>query len=262
MAVSRASAGYTGPQMHYTLHPLPALHPVFETLAYIAAFAVYRRARRREQDPLDDHQRWNILAAAAVGALIGSRLLGVFEQAPRLRPFTWQAFLTPGGKTIVGALLGGWLMVEMAKRLMRIRSRTGDLFAVPLCIGIAVGRVGCFLAGIADDTFGKPTSLPWGVDFGDGVARHPTQIYEFVFLLALTFVLRQLSRRPHAEGSLFRIFMAAYLAFRFCIDFLKPQPLMYGLNLIQWACLAGLCALAWQPLNAWMARERAVVADA
>jgi prolipoprotein diacylglyceryltransferase len=247
--------------MPFAIHPLPALHPVFETLAYVVAFAAYRRARSRTADPLNDQQRWSILAAAAVGALIGSRLLSVFEQAPRLHPFTWRAFLIPGGKTIVGALLGGWLLVEIAKRLMGIRSRTGDLFAVPLCIGIAVGRVGCFLAGIADDTYGKPTSLPWGVDFGDGIARHPTQMYELFFLLALAFVLQHRGRRPHSEGSLFRIFMAAYLAFRFCIDFLKPQPLVYGLNLIQWACLAGLCALAWPPLNALMVRERQAVAD-
>jgi len=235
--------------MPFAIHPLPALHPVFETLAYAAAFVVYRRARSREQDPLSDAQRWNILAAAAVGALIGSRLLGVLEQAPRLHPFTWRAFLMPGGKTIVGALLGGWLLVEIAKRLMSILSRTGDLFAIPLCLGIAVGRIGCFLAGIADDTFGKPTSLPWGVDFGDGLARHPTQIYEILFLLGLAFVLQQRRRRPHAEGGLFRIFMAAYLVFRFCVDFLKPQPLVFGLNLIQWACLAGLLAIAFNPVD-------------
>ncbi len=47
------------------------------------------------------------------------------------------------------------------KRIAGIRSRTGDLFAVPLCVGIAIGRIGCFLAGLADDTYGKPTSLPW-----------------------------------------------------------------------------------------------------
>jgi prolipoprotein diacylglyceryltransferase len=109
---------------------------------------------------------------------------------------------------------------------------------------MAIGRIGCLLAGLADDTYGKPTSLPWGVEFGDGVARHPTQAYEIAFLVALGFVLRLISKRPHANGVLFRVFIAAYLGWRLLIDFLKPQPLIVGLNAIQWACCAGLAAVA------------------
>jgi phosphatidylglycerol---prolipoprotein diacylglyceryl transferase len=157
---------------------------------------------------------------------------------------TWRVLLVPGGKTVVGGLLGGWLAVEVAKHLQGIRSRTGDLFALPLCLGIAVGRIGCFLAGLADDTYGKPTSLPWGVNFGDGLPRHPTQLYEIIFLLLLATFLSSRQARPHANGSIFRTFLAAYLTFRLAIDFLKPQPLIAGMNLIQWACVAGLVALA------------------
>jgi len=249
------------PALH--LHPLPGLHPMLETLGYAAAFAVYRWLRGRQRDVLDERQRWNILAAAAVGALIGSRLLGILEQLPRLHPWTWRVLLIPGGKTIVGALLGGWLLVEIAKRVVRIRNRTGDLFAIPLCVGIAVGRVGCFVAGIADDTYGKATSLPWAVDFGDGVGRHPTQIYEIVFLAGLAGVLFWMSRRPHREGSLFRVFLAAYLGFRFCVDFWKPQPVVGGLNWIQWGCVAGLVMLTSGAIGRMLAaRRREVIVDA
>ncbi len=220
------------------------LHPLFESLAYLAGFAVYREVRRRFGDGLADEQRWLVIAAAAFGALLGSRLLGVLEQVPRLH-MSYRIFLMPGGKTIVGGLLGGWLGVEGIKRVLRIRSRTGDLFAVSLCIGIAVGRIGCFLAGLADETYGLPMALPWGVDFGDGVRRHPTQLYEVVFLLGLACMLGRLQVRPHANGSLFRVFMTAYLSFRLLVDFLKPQPLVGGMNLIQWACVGGLVVLAW-----------------
>ncbi len=55
------------------------------------------------------------------------------------------------GKTIIGALLGGTLAVELARRHLGIRRRTGDLFALPITIGIAIGRIGCFLAGKQDD---------------------------------------------------------------------------------------------------------------
>ena len=121
--------------------------------------------RGQQGDALTDERRWLVIATTAVGALAGCRILGLLEQAPR-DGWHWDQLLVPGGKTIVGGLLGGWLAVEIVKRCIGIRSRTGDLFAVPLCVGIAIGRIGCFLAGLADDTYGTPTSLPWGVNFG------------------------------------------------------------------------------------------------
>jgi phosphatidylglycerol---prolipoprotein diacylglyceryl transferase len=221
----------------------PAWHPVFETLAYASGYAVFRQARTRHGDMLAEPQRWTVLAAAAVGALVGSRLLGIAEQWPTVL-VAWRTgrllalLFSPGGKTIVGGLLGGWLGVEIVKRASGIQRRTGDLFALPLCVGIAVGRLGCFVAGLADDTYGKPTNLPWAVNLGDGIGRHPVQIYEIVFLILLGTVVS--TKRPLPEGARFRIFLAGYLAWRVAIDFLKPQPLVYGMNVIQWACVAGI----------------------
>jgi phosphatidylglycerol---prolipoprotein diacylglyceryl transferase len=221
----------------------PELHPVFEALGYAGGYALYRHDRREIGDNLSDEHRWLVIAAAAVGALLGSRILGLLEQAPG-RGLHWHALLLPGGKTIVGGLLGGWLAVEIGKRLAGIKARTGDLFAVPLCLGIAIGRIGCLLAGLPDDTYGIPTSLPWGVDFGDGIRRHPTQLYEIAFLMLLAWVLWKWGQRPHPSGILFRGFLAAYLAWRLVIDFLKPQPHIAGMNVIQWACIVGLLALS------------------
>ena len=236
-------------------HPL--LHPFFETLGYTCGYAWYRRGRVRSGDLLGDEQRWTVIAAAAIGALLGSRVLGLLEQTPRLK-MTWQAVFLPGGKTIVGGLLGGWFAVEMVKRLRGIQSRTGDLFVIPLCIGVAVGRIGCFLAGLADDTYGTPTKLPWGVDFGDGIARHPTQLYEILFLGLLAFALNRYNRRPHPEGATFRLFLGAYLAWRLVVDFIKPQPLVLGMNLIQWSCVAGLVALTPSLFQLLFAKDQLV----
>jgi len=225
----------------------PAWHPVLETLAYATGFAVYRVLRARKGDLVAEPQRWTVLAAAAVGALVGSRLLGVAEQWPTVAEAwrsgqTLRLLVAPGGKTIVGGLLGGWLAVEIVKKLAGIRRRTGDLFALPLCVGIAVGRIGCFVAGLADDTYGKPTRLPWAVNLGDGIGRNPVQIYEILFLVLLGIAVS--IRRPLPEGARFRIFMAGYLSWRIAIDFFKPQPLIAGMNLIQWSCLVGIAALA------------------
>jgi phosphatidylglycerol:prolipoprotein diacylglycerol transferase len=224
------------------LSPHPLLHTVFETLGYTLGYAFYRRLRGRSGDILADDQRWLVIASAAIGALLGSRILGLLEQAPSHR-FSWQSLWMPGGKTVVGGLLGGWIAVELTKWMCGIKSRTGDLFVMPLCFGIAIGRVGCFLGGMADGTYGTATSLPWAVDFGDGFPRHPTQLYEILFLILLAVLLNRYNGRSHPEGGTFRLFLAGYLLWRLLVDFIKPQPVFYGMNFIQWSCVAGLLGL-------------------
>jgi phosphatidylglycerol---prolipoprotein diacylglyceryl transferase len=233
--------------------PRPESHSLFELLGYVAGYAVLKLEQRTRGDVLRSQDRWVVLASAIIGALVGSRLLGIAEELPVIHVSMMQVITPGGGKTIVGGLLGGWAGVELAKRLAKISSRTGDLLALPLCVGIAVGRVGCFWAGLADDTYGKPTNLPWAVDFGDGIGRHPTQAYEIVFLALLGVALNWLSKRSLPDGILFRIFMAAYLAWRLVIDFLKPQPLVAGLSVIQWACVAGLI---WVVADVWIRRGK------
>ena len=232
----------------FRLHP----HIFFETLSYFVAFRVYLSVRRRFGDPLATPIRWAVIAAAVAGAAIGSKALYWLED-PRLTLENLHnpAFLM-GGKTIVGALIGGLAMVEIVKHLIVLRTSTGDLYAIPLAVGIAIGRIGCFLTGLSDNTYGTATSLPWGIDFGDGVRRHPTQLYEIVFLLMLIPVLYGVLRRIAASGAssigknsqfvsgdAFKVFMLAYASLRLLIDFIKPYPrLLLGLGGIQCACVA------------------------
>ncbi len=216
------------------IHP----HLLFETAAYAIAFRVYLTLRRRAGDALADTDRWWIIAAAAMGAMVGSKMLYWVED-PAMTLAHWRdlAYLM-SGKTIVGALIGGLLAVELAKRVLRIERRTGDLFAVPLCVGIAIGRIGCFLTGLQDHTVGTPTSLPWGIDFGDGISRHPAQLYEALFALALGVYLWRRMRRPFMPGDIFNRFMVAYFTFRLVADFLKPDVrVFFGLSSIQLAAM-------------------------
>jgi prolipoprotein diacylglyceryltransferase len=94
---------------------------------------------------------------------------------------------------------------------------------------------------LADDTYGKPTMLPWAVDLGDGVGRHPMQVYEILFLILVGVIVSR--RAKLRDGARFRIFMGSYLGWGIVIDFWKPQPLIDGMNLIQWSCLAGILFL-------------------
>ncbi|MEZ5319447.1 MAG: prolipoprotein diacylglyceryl transferase [Vicinamibacterales bacterium] len=234
---------------------LPA-HAVFELLAYAVGFRLYLAQRRRLGDALPGATRWSIVAAAIAGAAVGARALYWLEDpAATLAHWREPAYLL-GGKTVVGALLGGTMAVEWTKWWIGERRRTGDLFAVPLAVGMAIGRVGCFLGGLPDRTYGLATALPWGVDFGDGVARHPTQIYEAVALAALALGLARLQRKPHVEGDVFRVFLVAYLALRLVVDAIKPgAPLAVGLTAIQWAAVGGL--LYYVPdIRRWMRSPR------
>jgi prolipoprotein diacylglyceryltransferase len=222
-----------------------AVHPhwFFETLAYIVGLYLCVRSRRSGRDFISGGARWTLVAAALVGGFAGSRLLAAFEEpfGPLAR---WSdSHLYFSGKTIVGGLLGGVLAVEATKRWLQIKTPTGDLFTLPLIAGLAIGRIGCFLSGLDDQSYGVTTRLPWGVDFGDGISRHPTQLYEVLFLVLLAAVLVRVSDRRRV-GDAFKLFLLAYLMFRLCVDFIKPGLRVGGLTVIQWACAAAIAFYA------------------
>lgn len=220
----------------WQVHP----HFLFEAIAYTVALRLSLRNFRR--DKIESTQRGLVIVGGLLGGLIGAKSLVMLQHIDLL----WQnqpqfLLLLLQGKTIVGALLGALIGVELTKKLIGVKQSTGDAFVYPLILGIAIGRIGCFLTGLSDRTYGIATSLPWGIDFGDGVLRHPTQLYEIVFLLGLMGYLKTRERYQMELGELFKFFMIAYLGFRFFIDFIKPDfhPVL-GMSAIQIACLLGL----------------------
>jgi phosphatidylglycerol---prolipoprotein diacylglyceryl transferase len=218
------------------LHP----HPVFESIAYFVSLRL--ALRRFRKSTVQPEQRGIVIAGGLIGGMLGAKLLAVVQHLDLL--WTGQAnlgMLLISGKTIVGALLGAVFGVEVTKKILKIETATGDAFAYPLIFGTAIGRIGCFLTGLSDQTYGTPTSLPWGVDFGDRIFRHPTQLYEVVFMVCLLIFLKYRERKPYLQGDLFRFYMICYLAFRWSIDFIKPDfhPI-FGMSAIQIACLFGL----------------------
>ncbi|MEW4369682.1 prolipoprotein diacylglyceryl transferase [Paenibacillus kandeliae] len=252
------------------IHP----HVLFETLSYFIGFRIYLWTRR--PSGMSKLVSLQILAGTILGAALGSRLLFWLEDPAATWAQLSQGHLLWGGKTIVGGLLGGLIGVELAKRWAGWKSSTGDDFAYPLMIGMAIGRIGCFLTGLEDRTYGVATTWITGVDFGDGIMRHPTQLYEIVFLLLLAVILYPQYKRsrvlysssiaepsssieqpavssdsrsdavPYESGRLFQWFMASYLLFRLLIEYIKPTPHLYwGFNNIQLACIVGILYYGW-----------------
>ncbi len=217
-------------------------HLLFEVLAFALGFRYFLWLRRRKGDQLEPGSRMIALAGATLGALVGSRLLGILETPGLL--FSGEAgwmYLTQS-KTIVGGLLGGLIGVELAKKLAGETQSSGDLFTFPIILGMMTGRVGCFLSGVAEPTYGLPSDLPWAMDLGDGIRRHPTALYEIFFLAVLWVLLRVLQARISLkEGSVFKLFMTGYLGYRFLVEFIRPgEAIFLWLNPIQLACFFGL----------------------
>ena len=228
-------------------------HLFFETLAFLIGFRYYIVLRKKEKDLLTSSERLWILIAVSVGAILFSRFIAVMVNRDTPLLFYYSQ------KTIVGGLLGGLIAVEITKKFLGIKYSSGDIMTYPLILGIMTGRVGCFLAGLEDGTYGIETNFFWGIDFGDGVRRHPTQIYEIVFLIALWICIRilefpkviyffhqingtifpELNGLPN--GVRFKLFLFHYLVFRFIIEFIKPvNTFLFRLSFIQIACILGI----------------------
>ncbi|NOT15202.1 MAG: diacylglyceryl transferase [Methylotenera sp.] len=222
------------------------IHLIFEYLALFAGVQYYRRIQLQTngQGLLSGQSFWLVLGCI-FGAAIGNKALFWLEN-PTLFAMNLTTLLH-SGQSMVGGLLGGLIGVEVAKRFNGITQRTGDDFVYPILLGLLIGRIGCFLAGLPDGTHGNPTNLPWGYDFGDGIPRHATQLYEIIFtiLLWIGFYLTQ-QRLNQVKGLRFRIFLCAYLLWRLLIDSIKPVPFAYFgvLSGIQLVCvIALLCYL-------------------
>ena len=232
-----------------TFSPQTALqiHFVFEWLAILTGGQVYRWLKRRKgQKSITEGASFTIIIGCIIGAGIGNKLLFVFEY-PQLWAEQGLYALTQG-QSIVGGLLGGLMGVEIAKKICSVTHSTGDDFILPLIVGTIIGRMGCFLAGLHDSTFGLPTSLPWGVDFGDQISRHPTQLYDMLAVISFGLLLWLARiRLGQVSGLSFKLYLSSYLIWRLVIDGLKPLPYAYWLELsgIQWVCMIAL--LAYSP---------------
>jgi prolipoprotein diacylglyceryltransferase len=210
------------------------VHTTFDILAWASAALVGWLVSRTgwlgspSRTPLRDP---GYFIALGIGALAGAIVFGSLNLGLAGR---WVF-----GHSIAGAIAGGVIAVEIFKLFAGIRGSTGTQFVAPLATGIAVGRLGCFFAGLPDFTYGTPSPLPWAVDFGDDVPRHPVQLYESIAMAAfLAVYLSQIARgSAFFRNNGFYIFVGWYACQRFVWEFLKPYPVLLGpLNIFHIVC--------------------------
>jgi phosphatidylglycerol:prolipoprotein diacylglycerol transferase len=164
-----------------------------------------------------------------VGGLLGAKLLYVFEHLEEGSFFS--LLLDRGGMSWFGGFVGGLLAGYATIRVKRWPVMAVLAAATPaLAVGQLLGRIGCFLVG---DDYGSPTTLPWGVAFPRGLPPttervHPTQIYEAIYLAALTWILLRWRRQGLGDRAVLGRYLVAAGAFRFLLEFVRVNTRVAG----------------------------------
>ena len=212
-------------------------HLIFELLAYVmGTLLAVKVFKSRTELIADENLRYLYYTIVIVGAFFGAFIIGSLNTYISVK--SDESIII--GKSILGAIIGATIAVESFKKIMKIRGSTGAYFVPSLVIGIAIGRIGCFLSGLDDYTYGVETNFILGYDFGDGILRHPVQLYEsaimvlfFIYVLWVYF-----KNRDYFEKNIFYQFILLYATQRFVWEFLKPyETLFLGLNVFQFFCL-------------------------
>jgi prolipoprotein diacylglyceryl transferase len=217
-------------------------HDVFVAAgALVAAFVYLREADRRRE--LSEQTVWIALGALVLGA-VGAKLSTVWRYVALAPEPSVAGAILYGGKSILGGLAGAYVGAVLTKRVVGYRASTGDLFAPAVALGMAVGRVGCFLT----EQIGTPTSLPWGLSVdantasripmcptcAPGVPMHPSFLYEIAFHAGMFFVLRRIRPFVTVRGDLFKVYLLSYGVFRFAVEFVRGNPAVWlGLSYSQ-----------------------------
>ncbi len=232
-----------------------ATHPFFVALGVLAALVVVVTESRRRGVWGDG--MLVAIAGGLVGGGLGMRSTS-FLRSPEVALHSsvldvWQY----GAKSILGGVTGAYLGVVVAKRLVGYRTRTGDVFAPAVALGMAIGRVGCLLT----EPPGRPTGMPWGITLTaqqvaaipgctvcvPGRPLHPSFGYEIAFQLAAFVAVLWLRHRVTTPGALLTGYLAAYAVFRFGVEFTRDNEIVLaGLTRGQLFLLAVAPVLAWR----------------
>ena len=268
----------------FRIHNFPVnTYGVLLALAFLLALVVAARLASRDGLPREriyDLGLWLLLAA-----IVGSKaLMLVVEPEYRANPSHLLSldFLRSGGVFYGGFVAAVITAFVLVHRFKLPWWKTADAFAPAVALGQAIGRQGCFAAGCC---WGKPTTLPWGVDFTEAgheitgvpveTALHPTQLYESFACFLVFLLLVWLHRRKIFSGQVILLYGVLYAAVRFTVEFFRDDPRgdLFGLttrtglstsqliSLVVFAASATLLVIRWRRAAATAERTRADVAE-
>lgn len=223
-------------------------HDAFTVLALGVGLAIYYH-ELRTRGWLGGPIVW-ISLAAVLGGAIGARVITSWEHLEVYAAFADRPFsevIEHSGKSILGALAGGYLAIALTKRAFGYSRSTGDCYLLAIPVATVIGRIGCFFSELP---LGTPTSLPWGVSVDPAAAAafarcpgclvpmHPSMLYEIAFnLIAIVVILRYRDRVP-VPGDAVKAYLLAAGIFRFLVEFVRGnEPQALGLTGPQWVLI-------------------------
>ncbi|MCP4932316.1 MAG: prolipoprotein diacylglyceryl transferase [Candidatus Marinimicrobia bacterium] len=248
-------------------------HPVINSYGFMLMMAFYSCYYFLNKDlkemGYDSKLAADIVFAAAVGGILGSKIYYLIENLDRVIADPMGMIFSGAGLVFLGGLMGGTLGVTWVLKKNKLQwFKFADVVAPLLMLGYAIGRVGCLLVG---DDYGKPTHLPWGISFPDGLPPstyrvfqtyypwinlegfdpgvltvHPTQIYETILGLGIFYFLYQKRKTVTVAGSLFFTYLIFAGSERFVIEFFRVNiKYLFGLSGSQ---LISICMIG---IGAW-----------
>lgn len=231
--------------------------------ALTAAWVVWLELKRCGYSP---EIASTLVFAAAVGGLMGARLLFIVEEWDEFLRSPWSLIFSGAGFTWYGGMLGGALAVGWMAKRNRIPIRVAaDISAPALAIAYGVGRIGCHVAG--DGDWGTISNLPWAVaythaivgwvhpltgePYAAGVRVHPTPLYELLESLVVFATLWSLRKKNFPPGTIFWLYLILAGLARFAVEFWRVNPVVgMGMTEAQWIsaglALTGFFLLCFQ----------------
>jgi len=216
---------------------------------YIGIIIFYLEVKRKKWDI---ENLMFVMSGCFIGSMIGALLFNtiLFGTDNTLKKIFEFNVL---GMSVLGGILGGFIGVEIFKKIIGYKESTGDAFAIAIPIGHSIGRIGCLLTGCC---YGTHTALPWGIQYPENsfpyllhrhgnlipdsavasLSVHPIPIYEIVFNILLFIVMIKIRDHFKTNGGLFRFYILSYCMFRFFEEFLRADTgasIFFNLKLIQ-----------------------------
>ena len=195
------------------------LYGVFVIISIIVSLRFWLKSSK------DDDRLLLVYFGSLAGAFIGAKIAYLLSEGWLYSgENAWRYWLS--GKSVTGALLGGFLGVELVKKLVGYEKPTGDKFALIIPFGIIIGRLGCLCHGCCG-----------GVHLDSGL-QWPAVPVEIVFNLLIWWVMFQLYRAKVFRYQLFHLYLLFYGVFRFGHEFMRSTPkVILGMSGYQWIAL-------------------------
>jgi phosphatidylglycerol:prolipoprotein diacylglycerol transferase len=235
------------PYLHLGPLQLPTFGLMVALALITAAYVLQADFDRRGMNA----DAFTMITVAGLFGIFGAKLYHLLETPAEFFANPLPLFFSRYGFAWFGGFVGGFgAMLVMGWRAKLPMWAFLDACSPAASFGYAIGRIGCFLSG--DGDYGKPTSLPWGMSFPNGVVPttervHPAPLYELLVWSAIGWLLWRLVARflktPGRAGQIFCYYLILTGVARFLVEIIRINPpWIFGLSNAQVASVASVTA--------------------